>query len=47
MTIDPWYRCSLDSMPADFDAAAPLARPAPPAAPGSAWDRIGSLAGGL
>jgi pimeloyl-ACP methyl ester carboxylesterase len=43
--LDPWYRSSVDSMPAAFAAAcgrAPACAAA--AAPGEAWARIGALA---
>ena len=47
VTIDPWYRSSHDSMPADFDEAC-LRSPACGAAePESPWARIGSLAARL
>ena len=47
VTIDPWYRSAIDSMPADFDAAC-LRSPACGAAESEApWSRIIQLAGVL
>jgi pimeloyl-ACP methyl ester carboxylesterase len=47
VTIDPWYRSSHDSMPADFDAAC-VRSPQCAAAEGqTAWGRIGEVAAEL
>ncbi|HMD45634.1 MAG TPA: alpha/beta fold hydrolase [Acidimicrobiales bacterium] len=45
--LDPWYRSSVESMPADFDAACARSPACASAAPGSAWARIGELAAEL
>ncbi len=45
--LDPWYRSTVQSMPADFDAACARAPACAQAEPGSAWDRIGELAARL
>jgi len=43
--LDPWYRSSIDSMPADFVAACSRSAACAAAAPpGGAWTRIGELA---
>ncbi len=45
--LDPWYRSSVESMPAAFDAACARAAACAQAEPGSAWERIGELAAHL
>jgi len=45
--LDPWYRSTIDSMPAAFDAACSRAPACASAAPGSSWSRIGELAESL
>ncbi len=42
--LDPWYRSTVQSMPADFDAACSRSPACASAAPGSSWARIGELA---
>lgn len=42
--VDPWYRSSVVSMRADFDAACQLWPPCAQAAPGTAWERVGAVA---
>jgi pimeloyl-ACP methyl ester carboxylesterase len=42
--LDPWYRSTVQSMPADFDAACARSQACAQAAPGSSWARIGELA---
>ncbi len=42
--LDPWYRSTVQSMPADFDAACARSQACAQAAPGSSWTRIGELA---
>jgi pimeloyl-ACP methyl ester carboxylesterase len=42
--LDPWYRSTVQSMPADFDAACARSQACVQAAPGSSWARIGELA---
>jgi pimeloyl-ACP methyl ester carboxylesterase len=42
--LDPWYRSTVQSMPADFDAACSRWQACAQAEPGSAWARIGQLA---
>ena len=42
--LDPWYRSTIDSMPADFDTACLRSPACARAAPGSSWSRIGALA---
>ncbi len=45
VNLDPWYRSSIDSMPADFAAACSRSAACAAAAPASgAWARIGELA---
>lgn len=44
---DPWYRSSVESMPADFQAACSRAPACAAAEPGSVWTRIGALAAKL
>jgi pimeloyl-ACP methyl ester carboxylesterase len=44
---DPWYRSSVESMPADFQVACSRAPACAAAEPGSVWTRIGALAGKL
>lgn len=44
VTLDPWYRSSHDSMPAAMDAACTRAPACAAAGPGSAWDRVATLA---
>jgi pimeloyl-ACP methyl ester carboxylesterase len=45
--LDPWYRSTVQSMPADFDAACARSQACAQAAPGSSWTRIGELARSL
>jgi pimeloyl-ACP methyl ester carboxylesterase len=45
--LDPWYRSTVQSMPADFDAACARSQACAQAAPGSSWARIGELARNL
>ncbi len=45
--LDPWYRSTVQSMPAAFDAACARAAACAQAEPGSAWARIGELAQSL
>jgi pimeloyl-ACP methyl ester carboxylesterase len=45
--LDPWYRSTVQSMPADFDAACARSQACAQAAPGSSWARIGELARSL
>jgi pimeloyl-ACP methyl ester carboxylesterase len=45
--LDPWYRSTIESMPAAFDAACARAPACASAAPGSSWARIGALAQSL
>ena len=45
--LDPWYRSTVESMPAAFDAACSRAPACAGAAPGSSWERIGELAASL
>ncbi|HYB23914.1 MAG TPA: alpha/beta hydrolase, partial [Solirubrobacteraceae bacterium] len=45
--LDPWYRSTIDSMPAAFDAACARAPACAQAAPGSAWERVSALAARL
>ncbi len=45
--LDPWYRSTVESMPAAFDAACSRAPACASAAPGSSWERIGELAASL
>jgi pimeloyl-ACP methyl ester carboxylesterase len=45
--LDPWYRSTIESMPAAFDAACSRAPACAAAAPGSSWSRIGALAQSL
>jgi pimeloyl-ACP methyl ester carboxylesterase len=45
--LDPWYRSSVQSMPADFQAACSRAPACAAAEPGSVWTRIGALAASL
>jgi pimeloyl-ACP methyl ester carboxylesterase len=45
--LDPWYRSSIESMGADFDAACARSAACAAAAPGSSWARIGTLAANL
>lgn len=47
VSIDPWYRSSLDSMPAAFDAACTRSPACAAAAPGASWDRVAALAARL
>ena len=42
--LDPWYRSTLQAMPADFDTACADSPACAAAAPGSSWARIGALA---
>jgi pimeloyl-ACP methyl ester carboxylesterase len=42
--LDPWYRSTVDSMPADFDDACSRAPACAQAAPGPAWSRVVALA---
>jgi pimeloyl-ACP methyl ester carboxylesterase len=42
--LDPWYRSSVESMPAAFQAACSRAPACAQAEPGSPWARIGELA---
>lgn len=42
--LDPWYRSTVQSMPADFDATCARSQACAQAAPGSSWARIGELA---
>ena len=45
VSLDPWYRSSIDSMPADFAAACSRSAACAAAAPPSgSWARIGALA---
>jgi pimeloyl-ACP methyl ester carboxylesterase len=45
--LDPWYRSTIASMPADFDEACQRSPACSDAAPGSSWTRIGALAARL
>ena len=45
--LDPWYRSSIGSMPADFQVACSRAPACAAAAPGSPWETIGMLAARL
>ncbi len=45
--LDPWYRSTIDSMPAAFDAACSRSPACASAAPGSSWSRLGALAESL
>ena len=45
--LDPWYRSSVASMPAAFDAACSRSPACALAAPGSSWPRIQELAASL
>jgi pimeloyl-ACP methyl ester carboxylesterase len=45
--LDPWYRSTIDSMPAAFDAACGRSSACAEAAPGSFWERIDALAKSL
>jgi pimeloyl-ACP methyl ester carboxylesterase len=45
--LDPWYRSTIESMPAAFDAACSRAPACASAAPGSSWTRIDQLAQSL
>lgn len=45
--LDPWYRSTVSSMPADFDAACARSQACAQAALGSSWTRIGELARSL
>ncbi len=45
--LDPWYRSTIDSMPAAFDAACSRSPACATAAPGSSWSRIEALAASL
>jgi pimeloyl-ACP methyl ester carboxylesterase len=45
--LEPWYRSTVQSMPADFDAACARSQACAQAAPGSSWARIGELARSL
>ncbi len=45
--LDPWYRSTIQSMPADFDEACSHSPACAGAAPGSPWARIGQLAARL
>lgn len=45
--LDPWYRSTVESMPAAFDAACSRAPACASAAPGSSWERVGELAESL
>jgi pimeloyl-ACP methyl ester carboxylesterase len=42
--LDPWYRSTIASMPADFDAACSRSPACAQAAPGPSWERIVALA---
>jgi pimeloyl-ACP methyl ester carboxylesterase len=42
--LDPWYRSTVQSMPADFQAACARSQACAAAEPGSVWARIGELA---
>jgi pimeloyl-ACP methyl ester carboxylesterase len=42
--LDPWYRSTIESMPAAFDTACARSPACAGAAPGSSWARIGALA---
>jgi len=45
--LDAWYRSTIESMPAAFDAACNRSPACASAAPGSSWSRIGALAESL
>ncbi len=45
--LDPWYRSTIDSMPADFDTACLRSPACAQAAAGPSWSRIEDLAGRL
>ena len=45
--LDPWYRSTIDSMPAAFDAACSRSPACASAAPGPSWPRIVALAESL
>ncbi len=45
--LDPWYRSTIDSMPAAFDAACSRSPACASAAPGPSWPRIAALAESL
>jgi pimeloyl-ACP methyl ester carboxylesterase len=47
LDLDPWYRSTIQSMPADFDEACSRSPACADAAPGSSWARIGALAARL
>jgi len=47
VAIDPWYRSSLDSMPADFDTACRRSPACSAAEPEEPWQRIEDLAARL
>ncbi len=42
--LDPWYRSTVEAMPADFDAACSRSPACAQAAPGPAWERVIALA---
>jgi pimeloyl-ACP methyl ester carboxylesterase len=45
--LDPWYRSTIDAMPADFDVVCDRSPACAQAAPGSSWARISLLAARL
>ena len=45
--LDPWYRSTIESMPADFDAACARSPACASAAPSPSWTRIEALAESL
>jgi pimeloyl-ACP methyl ester carboxylesterase len=45
--LDPWYRSSVESMPAAFQAACSRAAACAQAEPDSPWERLGELAASL
>ncbi len=45
--LDPWYRSTIESMPAAFDAACSRSPACASAAPGPSWSRIAALANSL
>jgi pimeloyl-ACP methyl ester carboxylesterase len=45
--LDPWYRSTIDAMPADFDVVCARSLACAEEAPGRSWERIGELAARL
>lgn len=44
VALDPWYRSTVDSMPADFDDACSRSPACAAASAGTAWERVGEVA---